>query len=123
MTDTLNVHLFEHFVGVLTQTAGRITNRYNNNWLNHPDNSVLWCSLPLQTEPFDDDQCRPFFAGLLPEGQLRKLLIRQFQLSDGNAFGLLNEIGGECARAVTWSNPALIRAANQTPDSRRSLAQ
>ncbi len=116
MTQTLNVCLFDHSVGLLTQTAGKITFRYHNDWLNHPDRSALSCSLPLQTEPFDDDQCRPFFAGLLPEGQLRKLLMRQFQLSDGNAFGLLNEIGGECAGAVTLSNPALIRTANQTPD-------
>ncbi len=118
MTRTLNVYLFDHLVGVLTQTAGKITFRYDIDWLNHPDRRVLSCSLPLQTDPYDDDQCRPFFAGLLPEGQLRKLLMRQFQLSDGNAFGLLNEIGGECAGAVTLSNTTLPRSANENADIR-----
>lgn len=116
MTQRLNVCLFDHFVGVLTQTAGKITFRYDNDWLNHPQRSALSYSLPLRKEPFEDNQCRPFFAGLLPEGHLRKLLMRQFQLSDGNAFGLLNEIGGECAGAVTLSNPAHIHTATQTPD-------
>lgn len=115
MTKLLNVYLLDHFVGVLTQTAGKIAFSYNEDWLNYPSCSALSCSLPLQTEAFADNQCRPFFAGLLPEGQLRKLLMRQFQLSDGNAFGLLNEIGGECAGAVALLNPELTPTAYQTP--------
>ena len=57
-------------------------------------------SLPLQVEPFSDQKCRPFFAGLLPEGQLRQRLARQCQISQGNDFGLLAAIGGDCAGAV-----------------------
>lgn len=118
MIRTLQVSLFEHHVGQLTQTAGKIAFRYTHDWLNHPDRCALSCSLPLDDQTFDDAQCRPFFAGLLPEGQLRKLLMRQFQLSDGNAFGLLNEIGGECAGAVTLSNAALASSKAEPPEVR-----
>jgi serine/threonine-protein kinase HipA len=59
-------------------------------------------SLPLQPEPFDDHMTRPFFAGLLPEGQLRRLLARHLQISGQNDFALLDHIGGECAGAVTF---------------------
>lgn len=62
-------------------------------------------SLPLQAEPFDDHQTRPFFAGLLPEGQMRRLIAQQFQVSGQNDFALLDHIGGECAGAVTFLEP------------------
>lgn len=116
MSGALNVYLFDHLVGALTQSAGQISFCYNSSWLNHPERCALSCSLPLRSAAFDDNQCRPFFSGLLPEGHLRKLLMRKFQLSEGNAFGLLNEIGGECAGAVTLSAPNLELASNDAPD-------
>src|SRR5690606_32636581 len=57
--------------------------------------------LPLQAEPFGDHAARPFFAGLLPEGQLRRLISQQLQVSRQNDFALLAAIGGECAGAIT----------------------
>jgi serine/threonine-protein kinase HipA len=53
----------------------------------------LSLGLPLQGEAFEDQQCRAFFAGLLPEGQLRQLIAQQFQISRQNDFGLLEVIG------------------------------
>ena len=72
-------------------------------------------SLPLQAERFQDQQCHPFFSGLLPEGQLRRLIAQQCAVSGDNDFALLEAIGGDCAGAVSlWpeggealgSNPA-----------------
>ena len=57
--------------------------------------SALSQSLPLQAEPFGDQACRPFFAGLLPEGQLRQRIAQQCQISRSNDFGLLAAIGGD----------------------------
>jgi serine/threonine-protein kinase HipA len=57
----------------------------------------------LQIESFDDHLCRPFFAGLLPEGRLRQLIAQQCQVSNQNDFALLNAIGGECAGAITFT--------------------
>lgn len=59
----------------------------------------------MQAEPFDDHKTRPFFAGLLPKGQLRRLLAQQFQISDHNDFALLDHIGSECAGAVSLLQP------------------
>jgi serine/threonine-protein kinase HipA len=105
MIKQLQVYLFDHSVGTLTQDRGKLSFIYNEQWLNSASPQALSGSLPLQADAFDDTECRPFFAGLLPEGELRRLLARQFQLSDGNSFGLLNEIGGECAGAVTFLEP------------------
>lgn len=105
MARELEVWLFAERVGTLALIDGRLNFRYSTDWLS-PNNAVpLSSSLPLQAEPFDDHHARPFFAGLLPEGQLRRLIAQQFQISSQNDFALLDHIGGECAGAVTLLEP------------------
>jgi serine/threonine-protein kinase HipA len=107
MARELGVWLFAERVGTLSLIEGRLRFRYSPDWLLRPDAVTLSSSLPLQAESFDDHHTRPFFAGLLPEGQLRRLIARQFQVSSQNDFALLDHIGGECAGAVTLLEPRL----------------
>jgi serine/threonine-protein kinase HipA len=102
MAHELAVWLFADAVGTLSLVDGRLSFQYRLQWLAKSGSVALSCSLPLQAEPFDDHQCRPFFAGLLPEGNLRRLIAQQCQVSGQNDFALLNAIGGECAGAVTF---------------------
>lgn len=105
MARELEVWLFGERLGTLALTDGRLSFRYTPDWLSNTDAVPLSSSLPLQAEPFDDHITRPFFAGLLPEGQLRTLIAKQFQVSSQNDFALLDHIGGECAGAVTLLEP------------------
>lgn len=105
MTRELEVWLFAVRVGTLALIDGRLNFRYSADRLSRTDAVPLSRSLPLQAEPFDDHHARPFFAGLLPEGQLRRLIAQQFQVSSQNDFALLDHIGGECAGAVTLLEP------------------
>lgn len=105
MANELEVWLFAERAGTLVLVDGRLNFRYASDWLSQPNAVALSTSLPLQAEPFDDRTTRPFFAGLLPEGQMRRLIARQFQVSDQNDFALLDRIGGECAGAVTFLEP------------------
>jgi serine/threonine-protein kinase HipA len=105
MAHELEVWLFDYRVGTLALVNGRLNFCYAPGWLSHKDAVALSASLPLQAEPFDDLKTRPFFAGLLPEGQMRRLIARQFQVSGQNDFALLDHIGGECAGAVTFRRP------------------
>ena len=105
MARELEVWLFTERIGTLALVEGRMNFCYIPAWLSQPNAIALSASLPLQAEPFDDRQTRPFFAGLLPEGQLRRLIARQFQVSGQNDFALLDRIGGECAGAVTFLEP------------------
>lgn len=98
----LGVWLFDQCVGSLSLLEGRLSFSYASQWLSQSDAMALSVSLPLQSEPFDDRHARPYFAGLLPEGQMRRLIARQFQVSGQNDFALLDHIGGECAGAVTF---------------------
>ena len=87
--------------GTLWVEKGRLRFRYDTHWLEQSGVMALSQSLPLQIEVFDDQVCRPFFAGLLPEGDLRRRIAQQCQLSRANDFGLLAAIGGDCAGAVS----------------------
>lgn len=105
MAHELDVWLFADRVGTLALVEGRLNFCYAPAWLLLPNTVALSTSLPLQAEPFDDHKTRPFFAGLLPEGQMRRLIAQQFQVSGQNDFALLDHIGGECAGAVTFLEP------------------
>jgi len=101
MAHELGVWLFAERVGTLSLIRGRLSFCYGADWLARTGASALSISLPLQSEVFNDQQTRPFFAGLLPEGQLRRLIARRFQVSAQNDFALLDHVGGDCAGAVS----------------------
>lgn len=100
-TGELGVWLLGERAGTLWIENGGLRFRYDTHWLERSGAVALSQSLPLQVEPFDDQVCRPFFAGLLPEGELRRRIAQQCQLSQANDFGLLAAIGGDCAGAVS----------------------
>ena len=108
MAYELEVWLFANRVGTLVLVDGRLSFCYVSGWLSRPDAVALSVSLPLQAELFDDHKARAFFAGLLPEGQMRRLIAQQFQISRQNDFALLGHIGGECAGAVTFLEPGQV---------------
>ena len=121
MPGQLDVYLFQHLVGNLAQVNGRLNFSYTPDWLARSDVRALSHSLPLQAAPFDDHATRPFFAGLLPEGNKRKLVAQALQVSRQNDFALLDGIGGECAGAVTLLEPGQALPALQTPPAVRWL--
>ena len=87
-------------IGTLTQAEGRLAFRYRSEWLASDHATPLSQSLPLQADEFDDRATRPFFAGLLPEGDKRRLVAQALGVSRQNDFALLDGIGGECAGDV-----------------------
>ena len=102
MIHKLHVYLFNEHVGTLGWANGRLSFKYTSEFLQNPNSTALSISLPLQELAFDDHLTRPFFAGLLPEGQMRRLIAQQLQVSGQNDFALLEHLGGECAGAVTF---------------------
>jgi len=58
-------------------------------------------SLPVRAAPYDQPALLPFFDGLLPEGLVRQALATRFRLDSADVFGLLREIGRDCAGALS----------------------
>jgi serine/threonine-protein kinase HipA len=102
MARILDVYLKDQLVGLLEQDdSGSLRFSYANSWLASGHAVALSNSLPLRSEPFRRSECRPFFAGLLPEETSRQLIAKSFGVSDKNDFAILEKIGGECAGAVS----------------------
>jgi serine/threonine-protein kinase HipA len=77
---------------------------------------LLSVSLPVRGEPYSEESSRPFFAGLLPEGLVRERLCQRFRLDVSDVFGLLWEIGRDCAGAVSLVPPAELDASSTVQD-------
>ena len=105
MSRVLEVWLLGQHVGQLAQVDGRLNFCYSTQWLQSANARPLSHHLPLQVEAFDDKATRPFFAGLLPEGDKRRLIAQTLHVSRQNDFALLDGIGGECAGAVSLLEP------------------
>jgi serine/threonine-protein kinase HipA len=106
MARFLDVYLNTDLVGQLEQdNSGTLRFRYDASWLGSNKAFPLSVSLPLQDAPFNRRECRPFFAGLLPEETQRELVAGAFGISKQNDFALLDKIGGECAGAVSLMQP------------------
>lgn len=108
-------------IGTLTQAEGRLAFSYRPEWLASDHATPLSQSLPLQADEFDDKATRPFFAGLLPEGDKRRLVAQALGVSRQNDFALLDGIGGECAGAVTLLEHGQTPADATTPNAVRWL--
>ena len=91
---------------------------YAAEWLAGNRTPALSCSLPKRREPFRRRLCRPFFEGLLPEGTQRESVAAVLGVSPENEFGLLEQLGGDVAGALTlWpqgETPPLHEPQDQT---------
>src|SRR5712692_8402287 len=103
MARTLDVYLQNDVVGHLVQDdSGEMTFQYVESWLNRSGATPLSQSLPLRKERFRRKECRGFFAGILPEESKREIIARNLGISARNDYAMLEQIGGECAGAVTF---------------------
>ncbi len=103
MARSLNVYLDRGLVGQLIQDdGGQMLFEYAEPWLANPNAIPLSHSLPLREEQFTQKECRGFFGGILPEEVNRKTIARILGISDKNDFAMLEQIGGECAGAITF---------------------
>ena len=103
MPRTLDVYLRRQLVGQLIQDEhGQMAFYYAASWLNHAEAVPLSHSLPLRKERFNRNECRGFFAGVLPDESKREVIAKNLGISARNDFAMLEQIGGECAGAVTF---------------------
>jgi serine/threonine-protein kinase HipA len=84
--------------------------QYDAQWLSQSSTFPISIQLPLQEAAFEPDHAKAFFVNLLPEGDVRHLIAKKLQVSEGNDFELLNRLGGECAGALSlYSTPQSVQ--------------
>lgn len=94
----LIVQLADRRVGrLIRKQNGNLQFRYDTGYAGPPVSHAL----PLQADAHPHAVTRAVFGGLLLEGDGRGALARALGLSPSNDFGLLEEVGGDCAGAIT----------------------
>lgn len=106
MTRTLDVYLNDHKAGQLSQDdSGQLGFAYAPDYLSGERRRAISFSMPLSEAAYPDRVTRPYFSGLLPDEGARRRLANALGISEGNPFGLLEIIGGECAGALSLYPP------------------
>ncbi|HWA90044.1 MAG TPA: type II toxin-antitoxin system HipA family toxin [Rhizomicrobium sp.] len=102
MRAALGVWWDERIAGRLTMNEhGDMGFVYDKAWVDDPAARAISQSLPKRAEPFKRREARPFFAGLLPEAEMREGAARALGVSEKNDFALLDRLGGDVAGALT----------------------
>jgi serine/threonine-protein kinase HipA len=101
MARKLDVYLREVKIGVLGQdTNANLSFTYNEDYRQLKNAQAISVSMPLSAQPYSSAIAKPYFSGLLPDESARQRLAAALGISDTNAFGMLEIIGGECAGAL-----------------------
>ena len=122
-SETLEVRLGGEKIGQLARTKNGARFAFSEEVASaHPFSPLLSTALCVQEEPFDAQRTFSWFSGLLPEDARLDELQRFYGVAEGDYFGLLAQIGWECAGAVEvmpsedW---ALARASQELPREKR----
>ena len=96
--DTLGVYRVidetTQLVGHLSMSDGSFA--YDSSYLQAQTAGALSCSLPLSAKSFSQDDARPYFEGLLPEGHARQAIAAALHVREENYLSLLAGYGFEC---------------------------
>lgn len=102
MSKQLSVRLYGQPLGLLEQDQD---NRMRFTYLPEAQRP-LSLGMPVGQKEYDHHHCEAYFGGLLPESEhARKALGKRFGISPFNTFSLLQEIGYDCAGAVSLHEP------------------
>ena len=102
MFERLLVLYDQRLVGFLDRESDRISFTYTPEVVDAQEGRiVLSASLRVRSRPFTQVEVMPFFSGLLPEGDVRQRLATEFRLDYDDFFGLLRQIGRDCAGALS----------------------
>lgn len=102
MTRTLSVWWDRSITGALqVNEHGEMRFTYSPEWIADATRPAISFSLPKRPEPFKQRECRPFFAGLLPEESQRDAVAGALGISKRNDFAFLEALGGDVAGALT----------------------
>jgi len=89
------------FAGLLTEDGGEYRFCYNASYLNRDDALAISLTLPLQEEVFVSPTLFPFFDGLIPEGWLLDVALRNTDISILDRMSLLLLCCKECIGSVS----------------------
>lgn len=96
----LIVYYQEKVVGSLEfDKEERLSFQYDKSWLTFKDRFPLSIAMVLDDKVYGHIETKSFFENLLPEGEIKDLLLAHGKSSIRSEFGFLQEFGEDCAGA------------------------
>ena len=108
---------FQHLlVGTVEVSPdGELSFIYSKDWQNTRGAFPISMSMPLGTDTHPSSVISPWLANLLPEEEQLDVLSRSLGMSQSDALGLLAEIGGDTAGALSFGEPSAPERWRYTP--------
>lgn len=90
------------FAGTLVETdEGHFIYEYDDNYLLNPNNKSVSLTLPKEKQRHFSKTFFPFFDGLIPEGWLLDLGVKNWKINPHDRMGLLLHLCSECIGNVS----------------------
>ena len=88
--------------GHLTETdEGEYIFEYTREYISEHSGLFLTFTMPVSDKPYRDNRLFPFFEGLIPEGWLLDIAIKNWKLNPNDRMGLLLACCQNCIGAVS----------------------
>jgi serine/threonine-protein kinase HipA len=87
--------------GIVWQDENGYGFEYDKNYLKLKNASPVSLTLPLRSEPYKEKTMIPFFDGLIPEGWLLDITLKNWKLDNRDRMGLLLVACKDCIGAVS----------------------
>jgi serine/threonine-protein kinase HipA len=101
----LPVYFENDLVGEIEEQGVGLSFAYARPWLDAAHSFAISLTMPFQAEAFAPEIATPWFANLLPEDRILEQIGRLLGRSQGDVYGLLEEIGRETAGALSIGGP------------------
>ncbi len=96
---------------------------YDEEYIRHHAAQPISISLPVQEAPFEPEQTKIFFEGLLPEGYTRRTVAQWMRVDEGDYLSILHGLGRECLGALCISEAGEVLAEAYEPVSDEQVSQ
>src|SRR5438046_7603331 len=102
MTRMAKIFVNDLLAGILTESPdGEYSFIYDTYYLSNEKNHPISLTLPKRKEVYTSDILFPFFDGLIPEGWLMDLGIKNWKLNSKDRMGLLLHLCADCIGNVS----------------------
>ena len=95
------VFIKDKLAGFIRESEGEFSFEYDKSYLKNPIHGAVSKTLPLSKNVFTDKNVMPFFDGLIPEGWLLNVAVKNWKLDPRDRMGLLLTICKDCIGAVS----------------------
>jgi serine/threonine-protein kinase HipA len=90
----------DKLAGIVWENEDGFGFQYDKKYLAEPEHGEISKTLPLRDTPFTDKNMIPFFDGLIPEGWLLNIALKNWKLNQRDRMGLLLSVCKDCIGAI-----------------------